>query len=131
MNKTLALAAQLGLARYRKLDGSTSNNINREKSGQENLQFLFVLDFESTCWEEKSSSPPPEIIEFPVVLLSMRTGEILSEFHHYCLPIEYPRLSPFCKNLTGKLLSKYNFHVMSLQELRKVKLMTDCPWAPA
>ena len=108
MSKTIALAKKLGLARYRSLDGSdNSGNQHRQpgtiKCDQETLQFLLILDFESTCWEDRSQAPPPEIIEFPVVLLSLRTGEVVAEFHHYCLPIENPRLSPFCKNLTGKL----------------------------
>ena len=113
MKKTIALAEELGLARYQKLDGSANNiNSHKEEPGQENLQYVLVLDFEATCWEERTS-PPPEIIEFPVVLLSLRTGEILSEFHHYCLPIEYPRLSPFCKNLTGKLPSWESWQLFS------------------
>ena len=103
MSKTVALAKKLGLVRYRILDGSSSSERKESEAGAgpENLQFLLVLDFESTCWEDKSFSPP-EIIEFPVVLISLRTGEVLSEFHHYCLPVENPRLSPFCRNLTGK-----------------------------
>ena len=70
MKKTIALAAELGLARYQKLDGSANNiNSHKEEPGQENIQYVLVLDLEATCWEERTS-PPPEIIEFPVVLLS-------------------------------------------------------------
>ena len=105
MSKTAALAQKLGLIRYRNLDGSSSSDRRKQSEaggGPENLQFLLVLDFESTCWEDKAFSPP-EIIEFPVVLLCLRTGRVLSEFHHYCLPVENPRLSPFCRNLTGEV----------------------------
>ena len=107
MSKTVALAKKLGLVRYRNLDGSSSSERKQSEAGggPENLQFLLVLDFESTCWEEKSFAPA-EIIEFPVVLICLRTGEVLSEFHHYCLPVENPRLSPFCRNLTGELSGK-------------------------
>jgi len=101
MSKTLSLATKLGLVRYRKLDGSSSNDNRDSEFGPDNLQFLLILDFESTCWEEKSTAPPAEIIEFPVVLLSLKTGQVLSEFHYYCLPMENPRLSSFCKKLTG------------------------------
>ena len=45
--------------------------------------------------------PPQEIIEFPVVLVSLSTGAVVSEFHQYCQPVEQPRLSPFCRQLTG------------------------------
>ena len=107
MSKTIALAKKLGLVRYRKLDGSSSSERKESEAGggPENLQFLLVLDFESTCWEEKSFAPA-EIIEFPVVLMSLRTGEVLSQFHHYVIPVENPRLSPFCRNLTGELPEK-------------------------
>ena len=102
MSQTVALAKKLGLARYRNLDGSSRSERKESEAGggPENLQYILVLDFESTCWEDKAFAPP-EIIEFPVVLISLRTGEVLSEFHHYCLPVENPRLSPFCRNLTG------------------------------
>ena len=62
---------------------------------------MFVIDFESTCWEERVNVPPPEIIEFPVVLVSLISGSLVSEFHQYCQPVEHPRLSNFCRQLTG------------------------------
>ena len=36
-----------------------------------------------------------------VVLVSLSTGSVVSEFHQYCQPVEQPRLSPFCRQLTG------------------------------
>ena len=62
--------------------------------------YLVVLDFESTCWQD-GKHRTLEIIEFPAVLMSTATGEILSEFHHYVLPQESPILSSFCRELTG------------------------------
>lgn len=41
------------------------------------------------------------LTEFPAVLLNLKTGNILSEFHQYLLPVESARLSDFCTNLTG------------------------------
>jgi len=99
MSETLELAKKLGLVRYKMLDDSSSSGHGIKSSN--NLKYLFVIDFESTCWEEKVNIPPPEIIEFPVVLLCLSSGKIVSEFHYYCQPMENPRLSPFCKNLTG------------------------------
>jgi len=99
MSSTVALAKKLGIARLRKLDGSSSSNRNVEK--KQKLKYLLVIDFESTCWSEKHNSPPSEIIEFPVVLLCLTTGKVVSEFHNYCMPVEQPRLSPFCTQLTG------------------------------
>eukprot|EP00090_Calanus_glacialis_P006079 TRINITY_DN14772_c0_g1_i1.p1 TRINITY_DN14772_c0_g1~~TRINITY_DN14772_c0_g1_i1.p1 ORF type:complete len:303 (-),score=99.55 TRINITY_DN14772_c0_g1_i1:533-1441(-) len=99
MSSTVALAKKLGLARIRKLDGSSSSNKNLDN--KQKLEYILVIDFESTCWSEKANSPSPEIIEFPVVLLSLTTGKVVSEFHSYCLPVEHPKLSPFCTQLTG------------------------------
>jgi len=99
MSSTLALAKKLGVVRIRKLDGSSSSNKGSENN--QRLKYLLVIDFESTCWAEKTNSPSPEIIEFPVVLLCLTTGKVVSEFHSYCMPVEQPKLSPFCTELTG------------------------------
>ena len=79
--KTITLARQHGaiVTRYAK-------NRNRESSAEEKKQifdFLIVVDFESTCWNKGDpDASPPEIIEFPAVLISSATPEfsILSEF---------------------------------------------------
>ena len=36
-----------------------------------------MLDFESTCWQDQKNSPPNEIIEFPVVLISLSTVRVV------------------------------------------------------
>jgi len=99
MSSTLELAKKLGVLRVRKLDGSSSSNKGGDK--KQSLKYLLVIDFESTCWAEKNNSPSPEIIEFPVVLLCLTTGKVVAEFHNYCMPVEQPKLSPFCTELTG------------------------------
>jgi len=99
MSSTLELAKKLGVVRVRKLDGSSSSNKGGDK--KQSLKYLLVIDFESTCWAEKNNSPSPEIIEFPVVLLCLTTGKAVAEFHNYCMPVEQPKLSPFCTELTG------------------------------
>ncbi|PNF39306.1 hypothetical protein B7P43_G16555 [Cryptotermes secundus] len=65
------------------------------------FKYLIVIDFESTCWEQNTDGKQPEIIEFPAVLLNLRTGMIEEEFHQYVLPVENPILSDFCVNFTG------------------------------
>ncbi|XP_065342622.1 ERI1 exoribonuclease 2 isoform X2 [Cloeon dipterum] len=64
------------------------------------LDYLLVIDFESTCWDSKFSSPPQEIIEFPAVLINLKTGEIEEQFQQFVMPMEQPRLSEFCTNFT-------------------------------
>ncbi|XP_016980657.1 ERI1 exoribonuclease 2 isoform X2 [Drosophila rhopaloa] len=65
--------------------------------------YVISVDFEATCWEKQA--PPQwreaEIIEFPAVLVNLKTGKIEAEFHQYILPIESPRLSSYCTELTG------------------------------
>ncbi|XP_021708678.1 ERI1 exoribonuclease 2 isoform X2 [Aedes aegypti] len=67
------------------------------------FQYLIVIDFEATCWpaEDAQKWKKNEIIEFPAVLLNLSNGQIESEFRQFVMPIENPRLSDFCIQLTG------------------------------
>ncbi|XP_043416283.1 ERI1 exoribonuclease 2 isoform X3 [Prionailurus bengalensis] len=96
---TKRLARQLGLIR-RKSVAPTNGNVGRSKSKQL-FDYLIVIDFESTCWNDGKRHQSQEIIEFPAVLLSTSTEEIESEFHTYVQPQEHPILSEFCMELTG------------------------------
>ncbi|XP_055602959.1 ERI1 exoribonuclease 2 [Uranotaenia lowii] len=73
------------------------------KFSQQKFQYLVVMDFEATCWSTttKGSWKTNEIIEFPAVLLNLNTGQLEAEFQQYVMPVENPRLSEFCTNLTG------------------------------
>ena len=73
----------------------------RDKKAKSSQLFthVLVIDFEATCWQEKRSTQ--EIIEFPAVLMDVRSGEVVGEFHQYVQPQESPQLSAFCKELTG------------------------------
>ncbi|XP_006177355.2 ERI1 exoribonuclease 2 isoform X1 [Camelus ferus] len=96
---TKRLARQLGLIR-RKSTAPANGNLGRSKSKQL-FDYLIVIDFESTCWNDGKRHRSQEIIEFPAVLLNTSTGEIESEFHAYVQPQEHPVLSEFCMELTG------------------------------
>uniref|UniRef100_A0A8J8XEB8 ERI1 exoribonuclease 2 n=1 Tax=Callithrix jacchus TaxID=9483 RepID=A0A8J8XEB8_CALJA len=89
----------LGLIR-RKSIASANGNLGRSKSKQL-FDYLIVIDFESTCWNDGKRHHSQEIIEFPAVLLNTSTGQIESEFHAYVQPQEHPILSEFCMELTG------------------------------
>ncbi|KAB7502785.1 ERI1 exoribonuclease 2 [Armadillidium nasatum] len=65
-----------------------------------NMSIYLVLDFESTCWENDKTIPP-EVIEFPVVLLDLKSGKILEEFQQFVFPTEHATLSDFCTKFTG------------------------------
>ncbi|XP_040579997.1 3'-5' exoribonuclease 1 [Lepeophtheirus salmonis] len=66
-----------------------------------NVHYFVVIDFEATCEERNPSNYKHEIIEFPAVLISSRTAEVVDTFHEYIRPLINPNLSTFCKNLTG------------------------------
>ena len=93
----MTLAKKIGAVRTRRV----RTGKNEEEAQKQIFHYLIVLDFESTCWENKASSAPPEVIEFPAVLVEVKSGKILQEFHHYVMPTEMPKLSEFCKKLTG------------------------------
>ncbi|XP_069701238.1 3'-5' exonuclease Snipper-like isoform X2 [Periplaneta americana] len=78
-----------------------NKNENSLPSLHQPFQFLIIIDFESTCWEDNRNGNQPEIIEFPAVLINTQTGIIEEEFQQYVLPIENPILSEFCTKLTG------------------------------
>ncbi|XP_068583730.1 ERI1 exoribonuclease 2 [Cebidichthys violaceus] len=94
---TKKLAKELGLLRQR---SKSSNGSKKSLLSNQIFSYLIVIDFESTCWREKTNYSQ-EIIEFPAVLLNTSTGEVESEFHTYVQPQEHPILSEFCTELTG------------------------------
>lgn len=79
--------------------------INSSSIGKYNTQiykYLYVLDFETTCWESKDlNRRAPEIIEFSIVLYDVKNEKIVDEFQQYVMPMEVPKLSEFCKKFTG------------------------------
>eukprot|EP00730_Choanoeca_flexa_P012265 TRINITY_DN3816_c0_g1_i1.p1 TRINITY_DN3816_c0_g1~~TRINITY_DN3816_c0_g1_i1.p1 ORF type:complete len:198 (+),score=26.16 TRINITY_DN3816_c0_g1_i1:58-651(+) len=64
------------------------------------MDYLVILDFEATC-EKDTRLNPQEIIEFPSVLIDVRQGTIVDEFHTYVRPVHHVKLTAFCKELTG------------------------------
>lgn len=64
------------------------------------LDHLVVLDFEATC-DDTNPPSPQEIIEFPSVLLSAHTLDVVAEFESFVRPTHHPLLTPFCTELTG------------------------------
>ncbi|XP_012587501.1 PREDICTED: ERI1 exoribonuclease 2 isoform X2 [Condylura cristata] len=102
------------------------------------FDYLIVIDFESTCWNDGKRHLSQEIIEFPAVLLNTSTGEIESEFHAYVQPQEHPILSEFCMELTGikqaqvnegfplKIcLSQFCKWIHKIQQQKKIIFATD------
>lgn len=65
------------------------------------LEYLLVLDFEATCEEDVKLKPCSEIIEFPVMVISLKEAKVIDKFHHYVTPSYNPKLTKFCTELTG------------------------------
>lgn len=107
------------------------------------LDYLCVLDFEATCEEPNPPDYIHEIIEFPVILLNLRTLQVDNEFHSFCRPLLQPLLSDFCERLTGISQAKVDRSATFVEVLQlfdkwledhelgskyKFALATDCPW---
>ncbi|TCD61313.1 ERI1 exoribonuclease member 3 [Steccherinum ochraceum] len=61
-------------------------------------KYLLVLDFEATCGD---GIRRPEIIEFPTLLYNVNEDKVEATFHEYVRPVEEPKLTQFCTDLTG------------------------------
>lgn len=75
----------------------------RPASNSQPFEYLVVLDFEATCDESSNGSRfgPQEVIEFPLVVIDVSTGETKATFRRYVTPQVHPKLTPFCTGLTG------------------------------
>ncbi len=62
--------------------------------------FAVIVDFEATC-DDRDQPRPQEIIEFPSVLISLGSLEIVDEFQSFVRPRHHPVLTEFCRNLTS------------------------------
>jgi len=66
------------------------------------LDYIIILDFEAICVEDHLPKPKPqEIIEFPSILLDLKTQNIIDVYHFYVKPQIHSLLSDFCTKLTG------------------------------
>jgi inhibitor of KinA sporulation pathway (predicted exonuclease) len=63
---------------------------------------IVVVDVEATCWKKGVFSRKKETIEIGAVLLRLdRSPSSWPEFQTLVRPLRYPRLSTFCRELTG------------------------------
>ena len=61
------------------------------------FDYICVYDFECQCTEDKNALTFNEIIEFPVVVIDVKSMAIVAEFHTYVKPVIHAQLTPFCK----------------------------------
>jgi len=63
---------------------------------------IVVVDVEATCWKKGVFSRKKETIEIGAVLLLLdRVASQWPEFQTFVRPLRLPRLSSFCRELTG------------------------------
>jgi inhibitor of KinA sporulation pathway (predicted exonuclease) len=63
---------------------------------------IVVVDVEATCWKQGVFSRKKETIEIGAVLLLLDRAESMwPEFQTFVRPLRLPRLSSFCRELTG------------------------------
>jgi inhibitor of KinA sporulation pathway (predicted exonuclease) len=63
---------------------------------------IIAVDVEATCWKKGVFSRNKETIEIGAVLLLLDRGEARwPEFQTFVRPLRLPRLSSFCRELTG------------------------------
>lgn len=67
-----------------------------------NLNTVFVVDVESTCWKtrEEQGSKPNEIIEIGIVAVDTKSGKV-TEPASFLIKPQYSEVSAFCTELTG------------------------------
>lgn len=88
---------KLGLVQVIHINDNPTSNYSVQQ-----FNYLLVLDFESTCWNQDDEGRGfPEVIEFPVVLYDIKKSAIVEEFQQYVMPMERPKLSNFCMEFTG------------------------------
>lgn len=69
--------------------------------------YSLLIDIEATCWDDFRKNEPQEIIEFACVVLD-DFGDRKGVYDTLVRPTDNPRLSYYCKNLTGIDQTKIN-----------------------
>jgi len=59
-----------------------------------------ILDLEATCWQGNAMDRLPEIIELAAFRLN-GYGEWMDQFQSFVRPVDHPRLSAYCTELTS------------------------------
>lgn len=107
------------------------------------FDYICVIDFEATCDEVNKQNYVHEIIEFPIVLINLKTMSIEDTFQKYVKPTLNPILTKFCVHLTGitqEQVDNANTFPVVLEEVnqwflekglgttQKFAIASDGPW---
>ncbi len=76
---------------------TTLTSFSKELQG---ANLFLLVDLEATCWERRKVRDKNEIIEIGICVCNT-DGEILGKYQSFIRPRINPKLSGFCKKLTG------------------------------
>lgn len=107
------------------------------------MKDLFIIDLESTCYEDERRSQKfkhekkpknffSEIIEFGIVVLDTKSFTIKEEYQSFVKPILFPKLSDFCIDLTTitqEEVDKAKTLAEVIKEVKQVYQKYDCVFA--
>ncbi len=68
---------------------------------------FIILDLEATCWQGNAMGRQQEIIEIGAYRIN-GFGDWIDQFQSFVKPIQHPRLSTYCKDLTGITQAQIN-----------------------
>ena len=88
------------------------------------FKYLCILDFEAQCVDGEKLKVQ-EIIEFPIVVVDVEQKKITEVFHYYVKPTEYPKLFPFCTELTGITQDKVDNGELIVEVLDKLNAFLE------
>jgi len=80
------------------------------------FDYAVIIDFEATCEHQAPVNYQQEIIQFPAVLVDIRNGIVIDQFDSFVKPVLNPKLSSFCKELTGitQVCANFRFDLLCL-----------------
>jgi len=84
---------------YVKKSSSEKGNVSATDFKKQLYDYLLILDFEAV-WNTDEKWPP-EIIEFPTVILNVQTLQIEGEFQKFLKPNINTKLNQYCIDVTG------------------------------
>jgi len=74
--------------------------VSRFTEELEGANMFILADLEATCWENRNMPDYNEVIEIGFIVCNIK-GDILASYESFVRPVINPKLSKFCKQLTG------------------------------
>lgn len=89
--KLIGLLLTWKLSEFRKAHGSS---LELQKMS------YIILDLEASCWQNEGITREQEVIELAACMVNSY-GDLVKKFNRIVKPVIHPRLSQYCKQLTG------------------------------